>query len=80
MELDQKLTKHSQKMLDAGRLHEEKKYLCKNLGVKEGGGRLLEGDVFSGAYSIITILNFKISWGGIPGPPPLLYVWYHGLL
>ena len=28
------------------------KYLCKNLGVKEGGGRLLEGGVFLEVYSI----------------------------
>ena len=27
-----------------------KKYLCKKLGVEEGGGRLLKGSVFSGAY------------------------------
>ena len=40
-ELD-KLTKHSQKTLDMGRLH-GRKYLCKNLGVEEGEGRLLEG-------------------------------------
>ena len=51
MELNQKLTKHSQKTLDTGRLHGEK-YLCKNLGVKEGGGCLLEGGVFLGAYGI----------------------------
>ena len=29
-----------------------KKNLCKNLMVKEGGGCLLEGAVFSGTYSI----------------------------
>ena len=28
------------------------KYLCKNFGVKEGGGHLLEGGVFLGAYGI----------------------------
>ena len=32
------------------------KYLCKNLGVKEGGGRLLEGGIFSGAYGIGTLV------------------------
>ena len=42
MEL-QKLTKRSQKTLDMGRLHMGEKYLCKNLGVKEGGGSLFEG-------------------------------------
>ena len=51
MELTQKLTKHSQKILNTGRLHGGK-YLYKNLGVKEGGGRLLKGGVFSGAYGI----------------------------
>ena len=33
-----KLAKHSQKTLNTGRLHGGK-YLCKNLGVEEGGGR-----------------------------------------
>ena len=28
------------------------KYLCKNLGVKEGEGRLLEGSVFLGTYGM----------------------------
>ena len=31
-------------------IYTREKYLCKNLGVKEGGGRLLEGGVFSGTY------------------------------
>ena len=45
-DLNQKLTKHSQKMLDMGRLHGGK-YLRTNLGVEEGGGRLLEeGPIF----------------------------------
>ena len=54
-ELNQKLTKLSHKTFNTGqgRLNGEKKkkknYLCKNWGVKEGGGRLLEGGVFSGA-------------------------------
>ena len=53
MELNQKLTKHSQKMLNTGRLHRGNiAYLCKNLGFKEGGGCLLEGGVFSGIYGI----------------------------
>ena len=30
------------------------KYLCRNLGVKEGGGCLLKGGIFSGTYGIIT--------------------------
>ena len=30
------------------RLQEEKKYLCKILGVKNGGGHLLKGGIFSG--------------------------------
>ena len=49
--LNQKLTKHSQNTLDMGRLHGGK-YLCKNLGLKRGRGRLIEGGVFSGAYGI----------------------------
>ena len=53
-ELNQKLTKHSQKTLDTGCLHGGK-YLCKNLGVKEGGGRLLEGGIFSGAYGNLKV-------------------------
>ena len=59
-ELNQKLTKHSQKMLDTGCLHGGKN-LCKNLGVKEGGGCLLEGGVFSGAYG--TKMKGKKAWG-----------------
>ena len=51
------LSKHSQ-MLDTGCLHGVKKYLCKKLGVKEGGGCLLEGGVFSGAYGKV---NLKIT-------------------
>ena len=54
-ELNQKLTKHSQKTFDTGRLHGGK-YLCKNLRVKEGEGGLLEGGVFSGTYGTI-IMN-----------------------
>ena len=48
MELNQKLTKHSQKTLDTAHLGE--KYLCNNL---EGGGRLLKGGVFSGTYGTV---------------------------
>ena len=33
-------------------VYKREKYLCKNLGVKEGRGRLLKGGVFSGTYSI----------------------------
>ena len=43
----QKLTKHSQKTLG---VYTGEKYLRKNSGVKEGGGRLLEGGIFLGAY------------------------------
>ena len=45
MELNQKLTKHSQKTLDTGHLHREK-YLCKNLEVKEGEGVCSKGAYF----------------------------------
>ena len=47
-------------MLDTGRLHREN-YLCKNLGVKEGGGRLVEGGVFLGAYGIY-IWHCILAW------------------
>ena len=64
MELNQKLTKHSQKTLDMGRLHGGK-YLCTNLGVKEGGGHLLEGGVFLGTYGMwmkFTFCHFFLSF------------------
>ena len=32
----------------------ENTYICKNFGVKEGGGRLLEGDVFLEIYGCLT--------------------------
>ena len=51
------LSKHSQ-MLDTGCLHGGKKYICKKLEVKEGGGCLLEGGVFLGAYGKV---NLKIT-------------------
>ena len=54
MELNQKHTKHSQKMLDKG-IYTGEKYQCKNLVVimKEGRGRLLKlrGHIL-GTYSI----------------------------
>ena len=53
-DLNQKLTKHSQKTLDMGRLHGGK-YLGKNLGIEKGGGCLLEGSAIFGSlrYSIL---------------------------
>ena len=51
MELNQKLAKHYQKTLNTECVHRGK-YLHKNLGVKEGGGCLLKGGIFSGTYSI----------------------------
>ena len=36
------------------------KYLCKNLGVIEGGGRLLEGGVFLGTYITIIIQTHTV--------------------
>ena len=56
MELNPKLTKsmpRSRRRL-LQRVYTRKKYLCKKLGVKEGGGHLLEGGVFLGAYGITT--------------------------
>ena len=32
---------------------QKKKYLCKNLGIKEGGGCLPERGVFSGTYDML---------------------------
>ena len=49
MELNLKLMPRSRRHLLRG-VYTRKKYLCKKLGVKEGGGHLLEGGVFSGAY------------------------------
>ena len=63
LELNQKFTKHSLKTLDTRRLHGEK-HLCKTLGVKEGGGRLLEGGIFSGSYGTTkTKLEFSKLFG-----------------
>ena len=42
---------HAQKMVATGRLHEGKVPM-QQIGVKEGGGHLLEGDRISGAYGI----------------------------
>ena len=50
MELNQKLAnRHS-----IQGVYIREKYLCKNLGVKEGGGCLFEGCVFSRTYGNIT--------------------------
>ena len=53
-ELNRKLTKHSQNTLNMG-VYTGEKYLCKNLGVKERGGHLLKGGVFSGTYHICNV-------------------------
>ena len=37
-------------------IYTREKYLCKNLGVKEGGGHFFEGGVFLGTYSIASQL------------------------
>ena len=44
-------------MLNTGHL-QKWKYLCQNMGVKEGGGCLLEGGVVSGTYRTL----FRASW------------------
>ena len=51
MELSQKLKKDAQNVL-YGAITQRKKYLCKNLRVKEGVGHLLEGRVLSETYGI----------------------------
>ena len=48
----QKLTKSIIRRRLIQGVYTREKYLCKNLWVKEGGGRLLKGGVFSGTYSI----------------------------
>ena len=47
MELNQKLTKSMSESTRYSAIHMWEKYLCKNLEVKEEGGHLLEGGVFS---------------------------------
>ena len=49
-ELNQKLTKAFPEDARYGTFTRGEKHLRKNLGVKEGGGRLLKGGVFSGTY------------------------------
>ena len=44
---NQKLTKSMSEYARYGGIYMREKYPCKNLGVKEGGGHLLEGGVFS---------------------------------
>ena len=38
-----------------------KNYLCKNLGIKKGGGSLLKGAVFLGTHGIILSLSLSLS-------------------
>ena len=44
-------------------------YLCKNLEVKVGGGRLLKGDIFSGTYSVtlscINVVVLELNYCGM---------------
>ena len=54
-ELNQILTKNPENAQYRGAYIGEK-YLCKNLGVKEGGGCLLEGGVFSGTYLHVIVV------------------------
>ena len=48
----QKLTKSIVRRHSIQGVYTREKYLCKNLGVKEGEGRLLKGGVFSGTCCI----------------------------
>ena len=41
------------------------KYLCKKLRVKEGGGHLLQGGVFWGAYGITHVVCLSLSSAGL---------------
>ena len=49
-ELNQKLAKSMPRRRSLLSVYTRKIYLCKKTGVKEGGERLLEGEVFLGAY------------------------------
>ena len=42
-------------------VYTRKKYLCKNSGIKEGGGRLLEGGIFLGAYGIPIVFPYHFN-------------------
>ena len=44
-------------------VYTREKQLCKNLGVKEGGGHLLKGGVFSGAYMHIYVYRGSLVCG-----------------
>ena len=52
MKLNQKLTKSIIRTRLIQAIYTREQYLCKNLGIKVGGGCLPEGGVFSGTYSI----------------------------
>ena len=52
-ELSQKLTKSMPRRRSIRGVYTREKYQCKNLGVKEGGGRLIEGGVFLGTYGTV---------------------------
>ena len=53
-ELKQKLAKSMPSRRSIGSIYTKEKYLCIKLWVKEGGGCLLEGGVFSRTYSTST--------------------------
>ena len=48
--LNQKLTQSIVRRHSIHGVYTREKYLCKNLGLKEGGGHLPEGCAFSGTY------------------------------
>ena len=50
--LNQQLTKSMSRRCSIRGIYTSKKHLCRNLGIREGGGDLLKGDIFSETYGI----------------------------
>ena len=65
IELNLKLTKSLPRRHSLWGVYMRKKYLCKKLGVKEGGGHLLQGGVFWGAYGITHVVCLGLSSAGL---------------
>ena len=57
-EINQKLAKSMPRRRLLRGIYTRKTYLYKKLGVKEGGRRLLEGSIFSGAYGMCNICYY----------------------
>ena len=61
----QKLTKSMPRRRSIQGVYTREKYLCKNLGVEEGGGHLLKGSIFRELtvyiYCICRVARFQLS-------------------